>query len=294
MSKTRESDLLARFFRTKAGELRAQSNGVLAPHLGLRGSHREQLCRDFLVDFLPKRYSVGRGMVFDSIGHLSRECDVVIWDDQNYPRLNEKGHTLFFVNSVRSVIEIKSAWSASEWGDTLSKTQSMRRLVTGPRGLIGLSDRLDRLEHQVAALRQGATFEGMIVSGPAPAVSAIFLEGGAHCTLSTIRDSLGEPDDQLPDVTLLVEPGLLIEKWAIEEEERVAGWVGIRNVGPDALMAFMLRLLEVVNERSSRVEDAMMFPEALDLQLDMPPAEGFAYPSSRMPSRSTPVFSKPA
>jgi hypothetical protein len=53
----------------------------------------------FLEDFLPKRYSVGRGVLFDDFGHTSKEADIVIWDDQNFPRLHEGGHTLFFVNS---------------------------------------------------------------------------------------------------------------------------------------------------------------------------------------------------
>ena len=282
--------ILKNFFRNKTNEIRTGSHGVIAPHSGMRGSHREEICREFLVEFLPRRYSVGRGMVFDSIGHFSRECDIVIWDDQNYPRLPEKGHTLFFADSVRCVIEIKSRWSSKEWTDTLEKTKAIRGLVPGSRDLIGLADRVLLIEHKVHALRMGEDLEGIIISPLHIACASIFLEGGTSCTTGSIEESISDPDFMLPDLTLLLEPGLIVEKMAIERNDKLNGWAGFRHMKDDGLLTFALKLIDLLHDRSAQTENPMLFPESFDLGLDIIPEDGFEYWPTRLPASVHPFF----
>jgi hypothetical protein len=218
-----------RFFRAKREELQNRSKTVLASHKGLRGSHREHACRAFLEDFLPKRYSVGRGMVFDDIGHASKETDVVIWDDQNFPRLNEGGHTLFFVNSVRCAMEVKTRWSTARWSETLAESKSVRDLIPHVHALDGVHHRLQLLEHQVAARVQGGDLEGLLMFPHHVATASIFLDGGSRLDAQSLKKVTPDPDDALPDLTVLLEPGILVEKVYIEDKERTLGYAAIRR-----------------------------------------------------------------
>lgn len=290
MLKESQPDLLERFFQSRTEELRGASRAVLATHSGLRGGHREELCREFLEAFLPRRFSIGRGQVFDTFGHVSQECDIVIWDDQNYPRLPERGHNLFFAESVRCVVEVKTRWSTDEWKDTLQKTKSVRDLMPSHAAYGGLTQRVTHLEHQVAALLMGTELDGLLVMPPHIAYAAVFLDGGANVDVSILKESVSDVDDMLPELTLLLEPGLTIEKMVLERQDRLIGWAGVRRLDKDALLGFSLRLLELVHERSAHSENPLIFQQVYRLDLDSPPAEGFDYSFTRPVASTRPFY----
>jgi hypothetical protein len=100
----RAAERVAQYFRIKQRQLRESAQLAVCDHQGLAGSHREEFQRIYLREVLPHRFSVGRGMVY-GIVHRSREADIVVWDDQNYPRLPMSDHSFFFAESVRAVIE---------------------------------------------------------------------------------------------------------------------------------------------------------------------------------------------
>lgn len=284
--------LLRRFFRSKVRELLGASEGVFAAHRGLRGSHREQACREFLAEFLPRRYSVGKGMLFDNIGHSSRECDVVIWDDDNYPRLQEKGHTLFIVNSVRCVVEVKSRWSDKRWSEAILNARSVRDVHPNTYTFDGVGSRLQMLEHQVEALRMGGALEGMLLYPHYVGTAAIFLAGGVKLTAAALAKQTDEPDYDLPDLTLLLEPGLLIENKVVRDGDRLKGRVELRRLGEDALFGFMMRLLDLIRDRSAAIENSPHFSDAFDLNLDRPCEEGFDFQLTRPPARVQTFYSE--
>jgi uncharacterized protein DUF6602 len=121
------SELVLDYFRSKALQLRAASDEAVCEHSGLKGSHREELIRIFLRHILPSRFSADHGMVYGP-DHRSREADVVIWDSDSYPRLQMHGHSLFFAESVRAIIEVKTRWSDDEWTDVRMKTETVRSI----------------------------------------------------------------------------------------------------------------------------------------------------------------------
>jgi hypothetical protein len=63
---------------------------TLLSHQGLKGAHNELVLRDLLVRFLPRRYGVGSGIVIDSQGHSSRQCDMIIYDNFEHPQLTQQ------------------------------------------------------------------------------------------------------------------------------------------------------------------------------------------------------------
>src|SRR6185295_10863970 len=128
---------VAGYFRAKRRELMALADLPVADHSGLRGGHREQIYRTYLADILPRRYSVGRGMVYGEF-HRSREADIVVWDSHSYPSLPLQDHAFYFAESVRAVIECKSNWSATEFSDVLDKARAVRDIV--PHKELSLAD----------------------------------------------------------------------------------------------------------------------------------------------------------
>src|ERR1039458_5354439 len=89
------------YFRVKAKQLAAVASLPICDHSGLAGSHREQVQRIYLREILPKRFEIGRGMVY-GVEHRSYEADIVVWDSIQYPSLPMADHSLYFAESVRA------------------------------------------------------------------------------------------------------------------------------------------------------------------------------------------------
>jgi hypothetical protein len=60
--------------------MRADLAERLVDHPGEVGSGREEILRRFLRDYLPKRFDVSSGFVFDSEGNISRQLDIIVAD----------------------------------------------------------------------------------------------------------------------------------------------------------------------------------------------------------------------
>ena len=66
-------------------------NGELI-HPGEFGMYREKICIDLLRNVVPMRLDFGTGFIIDSKGNVSHQCDIVIYDANNTPLIenNEK------------------------------------------------------------------------------------------------------------------------------------------------------------------------------------------------------------
>jgi len=117
------------YFKFKTKELLALSEQAVLDHNGLRGNHREKVLCQFFDDILPKRYSIDNGMVYGMIGQ-SKETDIVIWDEFNYPKLKLYGSNFFFAESVKILIEVKTKWSTKEFKDIKNKTSSALKIFS--------------------------------------------------------------------------------------------------------------------------------------------------------------------
>lgn len=153
------SETIRRYFAVKARQLATLGDLPARHHGGLAGSHREEIQRLYLREILPRRFAVGRGLVYGTF-HRSREADIVIWDADNYPSLPLADHNLFFADSVRVVIECKTTWSAADFTDMLAKCKAVRDIVPEPG--MNLRDEVAILSAQIAALRGVGQYEGML------------------------------------------------------------------------------------------------------------------------------------
>lgn len=170
----RTEERVRQYFRVKARQLAAICDLPICEHPGLIGSHREEIYRIYLREILPKRFEVGRGMVYGLVGR-SKEVDIIIWDAQNFPSLPMLDHSFFFAESVRVVLESKSIWNSEELTDVLTKIRAVRDIgfISGPT----LADELAMIWQDLAAIREGRAHDGMLIARHHIGTAAIFIKG---------------------------------------------------------------------------------------------------------------------
>jgi hypothetical protein len=243
------SERVRGYFRTKAKQLLTLADLPVCEHPGLTGSHREEIQRLYLRDLMPRRFAVGRGMVYGTF-HRSREADIVIWDADNYPSLPMADHGFFFADSVRAVLECKSTWSSAEFLDVLSKSKAVRDIV--PEPTMTLADEVAILSAQVAAMRTETSYEGTLNFGHHIATAALFLRGGASVDAG-LAATCAEIDEEWPDLLLLLEVGRLV----IKDYTDKGGVLHFFDLADDALLVFTSALLQLLAQRSVQFESPL-------------------------------------
>jgi hypothetical protein len=101
----------------------------LMPHFGERGRIAEEIIKNVLSRILPKRFSLGTGIVFSADGQVSRQTDIVIYDNfYNSPLLSEFGTCIFPVEIVYATVEVKSVLTMKELRNSMDAIMRMRSL----------------------------------------------------------------------------------------------------------------------------------------------------------------------
>ena len=121
------------YLRILGSELIAAfEQGGLAPSPGTKGASREKAVRDKLRQLLPSGIGVGTGFVIDSQGSVSRQQDIVLYEDGICPvfRLNDSSDASFYpCEGVFAVGEVKSTIGTKDAKDIVEKVASVRRLT---------------------------------------------------------------------------------------------------------------------------------------------------------------------
>ncbi|WP_439402642.1 DUF6602 domain-containing protein [Bradyrhizobium sp. DASA03068] len=102
---------------------------TLMPHMGERGRIAEEIIKGILTRVLPKRFSIGTGVIIAANGEASPQVDIVIYDNfHNAPLLSEFGACLFPVEIVYATIEVKSRLDKTEFENSLTAIRKIRAL----------------------------------------------------------------------------------------------------------------------------------------------------------------------
>jgi hypothetical protein len=281
-------DRVRKYFRVKAAQVAAIAELAVCDHTGLAGSHREELHRVYLREILPRRFQVGRGMVYGQF-HRSREADVVIWDGDNYPSLPLMDHQFFFADAVRLVLECKTAWSDSEFQDVLAKCEAVRDIV--PAAGMSLTDQIEFLRQQLAAIQNNVHHEGMIVTHYHIGTAAIFLRGGHSLSPESLSgDLIGRIDDSWPDALLLLQPGRVVIKNYESTPNGGCGWLEFYDFGDDALLAFTTSILALICERSVQIEDPLYLTQYVPDLAAVDPCHAVDFPLTRVLPHRVPIW----
>lgn len=105
MANSRLKEMLAHAGERMALDLRQR----LVPHRGEQGVAREQVLREFLRAYLPKRFEVSTGFIFDAEGLVSEQIDIIIADSMVAPRFEAPGGSRFYpCEAVVAAGEVKT------------------------------------------------------------------------------------------------------------------------------------------------------------------------------------------
>jgi len=101
----------------------------LMPHHGERGRIAEEIIKSVLTRTLPKRFSIGTGVIFSADGQVSSQTDIVIYDNfHNSPLLSEFGSCIFPIEIVYATLEVKSVLTKRELRNSMDAIMRIRAL----------------------------------------------------------------------------------------------------------------------------------------------------------------------
>jgi len=252
------------YFKAKTKEILALSEQALCDHNVSRGKHREGILCQFLRDIFPKRYSIDNGMVYGYIGR-SREADIVIWDELNYPKLKLEGSNIFFSEAVKVIIEVKSKWSDDEFEDIKNKANAAINIFSSYKE--GLSSRIKGLDNEIRSLKTGKEYQGALIIPNNIGVAAIIYQGGQKFDIKNINETeIEKIEDEYPDIILFLEAGKIISKeYVANENNPLFGYGILKQVecGDCALLMFTSLLLELLANRSEYIEAPLFLTDYL-------------------------------
>ena len=111
-------------------------NREFIAHPGSKGDATEQRWIDFLRTYLPDRYKVDKAIVIDSIGNVSEQMDIVIYDAFYTPFIfNQDGFMYIPSESVYAVFEVNQDVKGNiEYA--AKKIESVRKLKRTSMGMV--------------------------------------------------------------------------------------------------------------------------------------------------------------
>ncbi len=99
----------------------------LIGHGGEKGRVVEGLVVELIERFLPKRFSIGSGLIVTSSGKVSSQTDIVIYDNfHNAPIKMHHGLSIFPIESVYATIEVKSTLDDEGFQKSLKNNAKLR------------------------------------------------------------------------------------------------------------------------------------------------------------------------
>lgn len=121
-----------------------QSLGIQLGHPVSQGDLGEGEWKNFLSGFLPKRYAVTKGFVFDSKGAISEQIDLIVYDPLHSPLIMEtdNGEKYVTAESVYAVFEVKPKANKANIEYADEKIQSVLNLKRTSRDMIASGEKI--------------------------------------------------------------------------------------------------------------------------------------------------------
>lgn len=124
-------------FNTKQKVLESKLD-ILLEHPITKGEHCESAWIDFFRSFLPNKYAVDKGFVFDHKGNVSEQIDIIIYDSLYAPLMfgTDAGEKFITAESVYAVFESKPKIDKETLEYAKYKINSVTALKRTSRGVI--------------------------------------------------------------------------------------------------------------------------------------------------------------
>lgn len=163
-----------------AERMKADLKERLIAHPGELGTDREEIVRSFLRAYLPKRFDVSTGFIFDADGEMSKQIDIIIADSLVCARFETAGGTRYYpCEAVVAVGQIKSSLtSVAKLHDALANLESVKALDRSARGQ-AVDDRFgEPIDPQSNHLHQ--IFSFLLVTGNSISEESIYPSADAR------------------------------------------------------------------------------------------------------------------
>lgn len=93
------------------------------------GTYREAICKDFLRLLTPEYLEINTGFLINTSEEISTQCDIVIFDSQSSPLIENTERQRFYpVETTVAIGEIKSTMSKSEFKSAINKLARNKRM----------------------------------------------------------------------------------------------------------------------------------------------------------------------
>ncbi|WP_338847295.1 DUF6602 domain-containing protein [Massilia sp. W12] len=158
---------LDKLLASAADRMKADLRERLIAHPGELGTDREEVVRSFLRSYLPKRFEVSTGFVFDASGAVSKQIDVIIADSLACTHFETSGGTRYYpCESVVAIGQVKSSLtSEKKILDSLDNLESVKLLDRSARGRAFDKRFNEKIDHRFNHLHQ--IFSFVLVTGKA-------------------------------------------------------------------------------------------------------------------------------
>lgn len=172
MKLTNVFDVLGKKLEEDIGNL-----STIIPHPGESGIAKEEAIKEFLTTYLPERFGVKSGFVFDYKGNPSQQIDIIIYDRFIAPKFKIIGERYFFpCESVIAVGEVKTNLTKQKLQDAVLKISSVKRLDRTAGGKnkvrIGYQFKLNN-EYLKPSINHVDNIFGFIFSFDSPSLSSV-------------------------------------------------------------------------------------------------------------------------
>lgn len=123
--------------RMKSAAARLAAAQMVIKHNPTRGSTAENVLRALLGEFLPQRCGIGGGFMLAPNGAVSRQLDIIIFDQLEAAPLYRDGDVVIVSpDSAYLVIEVKSDLDSASLADAFDNIQSVKSLNPNVRALV--------------------------------------------------------------------------------------------------------------------------------------------------------------
>jgi hypothetical protein len=193
----------------------------------------------------------------------SKEADIVIWDELNYPKLKLSGSNIFFTEGVKAVIEVKSRWSNNEFKDIKKKAKAAIGIFGNFRQ--GLSGRIENIETELWSLKSGKECNGQLISPNRKGTVAIIYYGGQNFDIESLSEKeIERIEDEYPDIMLFLEAEkLILKNFKIYEDNPLSGYGVLEQIkcADNALLMFTSLLIDLLAMKSEHMEPPLFLTD---------------------------------
>ena len=137
-----------KYFADVAQELNRLSDKLkigFSTHRPTIGENREELVADFLKNYLPRRFHVTTGLILASNNEFSNQADIIVVDaENNGPLYPGSSNQIWLVESVYSLIEVKTDFSPKDISDSIKKCRRFKTLPRHFHSEFGLAPKIDQ------------------------------------------------------------------------------------------------------------------------------------------------------